>query len=287
MAFFVRMESHIRGPSVEVTHMASNKEAKSILLKIAHCPSAWWYLHWVEKGYTQGAILSLLNSFEAEAADNAHDFTYDPQARTITSMFAGDDDNQWLDQVEEEFGSDLLDHDKDDGNGNGTKTTFVLDKDAKESLAKEMKEKDYDLEGVNSRSSKRTHRTDMTGRTGATSVHLVTTKKYAMNFKQQKTDLNAERKKNALLEQRLWEMEAALATGGISSTPKRIQSVPTVDCSTTASTPAKTITITTPTVSQAIFLAEETITQLILSPPHSDNSATAGSTTMGMVGRWN
>jgi hypothetical protein len=283
---FVRIESHIRGPSVEVTHMASNKEAKSILSKIAHCPSAWWYWHWVEKGYTQGAILSLLNSFEAEAADNAHDSTYDPQARTITSMFAGDDDNQWLDQVEEEFGSDLSDHDKDDGNGNATKTTFVLDKDAKESLAKEMKEKDYDLEGVDSRSSKRTHRTDMTGRTGATSARSVTTKKYAMNFKQQKTDLNAERKKNALLEQRLREMEAALATGGISSTPNRIQSVPTADSATPAHTPVKTITITTPSVRQAVVLAEETITQLILSPPHSDNSATAGSTTMSAVGRW-
>jgi len=113
----------------------------------------------VEKGYTQGAISSLLNSFEAEAADNAHDSTYDPQARTITSMFAGNDDNQWLDQVEEEFGSDLSDHDEDDGNDNGTKTTFVIDEDAKESLAKEMKEKDYNLEGVDPRSSKQTHRT--------------------------------------------------------------------------------------------------------------------------------
>jgi hypothetical protein len=230
--------------------------------------------------------LSLLNSFEAEAADNAHDSTYDPQARTITSMFAGDDDNQWLDQVEEEFGSDLSDHDEDDGNGNGPKTTFVLDKDAKESLAKEMKEKDYDLEGVDSRSSKRTHRTDMTGRTGATSARSVTTKKYAMNFKQQKTDLNAEKKKNALLEQRLREMEAALATGGISSTLNKIPSLPNVDSARNAATPKKTITITTPAVSQAIVLAEETITQLILFPPHSDNSATAGSTTMSVVGRW-
>jgi hypothetical protein len=240
----------------------------------------------VEKGYTQGAILSLLNSFEAEAADNAHDSTYDPQARTITSMFAGDDDNQWLDQVEEEFGSDLSDHDEDDRNGNGTKTTFVIDKDAKESLAKEMKEKDYDLEGVDSRSSKRTHRTDMTGRTGATSARSVTTKKYAMNFKQQKTDLNAERKKNALLEQRLREMEAALATGGISSTPKRMQSTPSVDNATTETTPEKTITITIPSVSQALDLAEETIKQLVLPPCYSDNSATAGSTTMSAVGRW-
>ena len=230
--------------------------------------------------------MSLLNSFEAEAADNAHDSTYDPQARTITSMFAGDDDNQWLDQVEEEFGSDLSDHDEDDGNGNATKTTFVLDQDAKESLAKEMKEKDYDLEGVDSRSSKRTHRTNMTGRTGATSARSVTTKKYAMNFKQQKIDLNAERKKNALLEQRLREIEAALATGGISSTPKRIQSILTFNSATNESTPAKTINIANPPVSQALDLAEETIAQLILPPPHSDNSATAGSTTMSAVGRW-
>ncbi len=53
---FVRMESQIRGLLIDITHMTSNKEAKSILLKISHCPSAWWYWHWVEKGYTQGAI---------------------------------------------------------------------------------------------------------------------------------------------------------------------------------------------------------------------------------------
>ena len=76
------------------------------------------------------------------------DSTYDPQARTITSMFAGDDENQWLDQVEEEFWSDLLDHDEDDGNGNGTKTTIVIDKNAKESLAKEMKEKHFPRFGL-------------------------------------------------------------------------------------------------------------------------------------------
>jgi len=127
----------------------------------------------------------------------------------------------------------------------------------------------------------------MTGRTGATSARLVTTKKYAMNFKQQKTDLNAERKKNALLEQRLWEMEAALATGGISSALNKIPSIPTMDSASNVATPKKTITITTPAVSQALVLAEETITQLILSPPHSDTSATAGSTTMSAVGRWN
>jgi hypothetical protein len=81
---------------------------------------------------------------------------------TITSMFAGDDKNQWLDQVEEEFGSNLSDHDKDNINNYGT--TIELDKDAKASLAKEMKGKDYDLEGIKSRLSKQTHCTNMTGK---------------------------------------------------------------------------------------------------------------------------
>ena len=79
-------------------------------------------------------------------------------------MFAGDDENQWLDQVEEEFGSNLSDHDEDDDNGNGTTTTIEIEKNARKSLAKEMKEKNYDLEGVDSRSSKRMHRTNVTGK---------------------------------------------------------------------------------------------------------------------------
>ncbi len=52
---------------------------------------------------------------------------------TITSIFAGDNENLWLDQVEEEFGSDLSDHNKDNNNASGT--TIELDKDAKASLA--------------------------------------------------------------------------------------------------------------------------------------------------------
>ncbi len=47
---FVRIESPTRGLSVDTTYMCLNKEAKSLLTKIAHCPSAWWYWHWVEKG---------------------------------------------------------------------------------------------------------------------------------------------------------------------------------------------------------------------------------------------
>jgi hypothetical protein len=98
--------------------------------------------------YTQGTILSLRNSFKLDAADNAHDSTYGPASMTVTYMFAGDDENQWLNQVEEKFGSNLSDHDEDNINNSGT--TIELDKDAKASLAKEMKGKDYDLEGIKS-----------------------------------------------------------------------------------------------------------------------------------------
>jgi hypothetical protein len=151
---FVCIKSAICNSSVDTTYMVSNKEAKSILTKIAHCPLALWYWHWVEKGYTQGTIASLLNSFESVAADNAHNSSYDPQSMSVTSMC------QW--QVEEEFGSNLSDHDKD--NINKSSTTIELDKDTKESLAKEMKGKDYNLDGIESRSSKQTHRTNMTGK---------------------------------------------------------------------------------------------------------------------------
>jgi hypothetical protein len=149
------MELVIRGPSIDITHMVSNKEAKEILTKIAHCPLAWWYWHWVEKGYTQGTIASLLNSFELEAADNVHDSTYNPQEMTVISMFASNGENQWLDQVEEEFGSDLLKI--DDNEATGAKTTIKIGINAKTALEKEMKEKDYDIEGVDLQSSKRTH----------------------------------------------------------------------------------------------------------------------------------
>ncbi len=71
---------------------------------------------------------------------------------SVTSMFAGDNENQWLDQVEEEFGSNLSDHNED--NINSYSTTIELDMDAKVSLAKEMKGKDYNLEGIKSHSSK-------------------------------------------------------------------------------------------------------------------------------------
>ena len=107
-------------------------------------------------------------------------------------MFAGNDENQWLNQVEEEFGSDLSNHKEDNVQNPGT--TIELDRDRKASLAKEMNGKDYNFKWIKFRLSKRTHRMNMTGKTGMTSNRSVTTKKYALLFSQQKKDLNDEQK---------------------------------------------------------------------------------------------
>ncbi len=233
----------------------------------------------MEKGLTQGTIASLLNSFESNAAENAHDSTYDPLLITVTSMFAGNNENQWLEQVEEEFGSDLSNHNKEDNPNATIGMTIELDKEAKASLARKMKGKNYNLEGVDSRSSKRTHRTNMTGKTGMTSTWSVTTKKLAMDFSQNKKDLNAEQK-TALLEQRLREMEYAMAAGIPPTKP------PTLKTSfVLLSPPAKTVNIST--TNQNANPAQIFDYQSILPPISSDKPAKESSTTMDEVGRWN
>jgi hypothetical protein len=73
---------------------------------------------------------------------------------------------------------------------------------------------------------------------GCTLMLSVTTKKFAMNFKQQKTDLNAERKKNAQLEQQLCKMDAALAAGYMHKQPPNIKNIAPIK--------AKTVSIATP-----------------------------------------
>ena len=194
---------------------------------------------------------------------------------TITSMFAGDNKNQWLNQVEEEFGSNLSNNNKDNINNSGT--TIELDKDAKASLAKEMKGKDCDLEGIDSQSSKQTHRTNMTGKTGMTSNQSVTTKKFALNFSQQKKDLNAERKKTAALEQCLREMESALFAGIL---PMLLQPGDTMPLH------SKFIRIFDHSTQTDITLSQKFDSLLNLPPTHNDTPPKANSSPMVDVGRW-
>ena len=109
----------------------------------------------------------------------------------------------------------------------------------------------------------------MTGKTGCTLTRSVTTKKFAMNFKQQKADLNIERKKNAQLEQRLRKMEAALAAGYIREPPPGIKKIaPIVN---------KTVSMAAPPSIQV---------KIDLPPTPGDHSANESSHTTDEVGRW-
>ncbi len=59
-----------------------------------------------------------------------------------------------------------------------------------------------------------------------TSNQSVTTKKFALDFSQQKKDLNAEGKKIAALEQRLRVMESVLSKGILPTLPQPGDTIP-------------------------------------------------------------
>jgi hypothetical protein len=118
----------------------------------------------------------------------------------------------------------------------------------------------------------------MTGKTGCTLTRSVTTKKIAMIFKQQKTDLNAERKKNAQLEQRLRKMDAATAARYIHEPPPTIK--PTYPNTN------KTVSMASPTSIQETNMATPTIINTDVPPTPGDHSANESSHTTDEVGRW-
>ncbi len=100
-----------------------------------------------------------------------------------------------------------------------------------------------------------------------------------MNFKQQKTDLNAERKKNAQLEQRLCMMEAALAAGYIREPPPTIKpTYPNANKTVSMAAP--------PSIQDHANLATPMIINTDLPPTPGDHSANESSHTMDEVGRW-
>ncbi len=117
----------------------------------------------------------------------------------------------------------------------------------------------------------------MTGKTGCTLTRSVTTKKFTMNFKQQKTDLNAERKKNAHLDQHLHKMGAALAAGYICEPPPSIKNI--------APIVAKTVSMAAPPSTQDASLATPPKVKIDLPPPPGDNPANKSSHITDEVGR--
>jgi hypothetical protein len=103
-----------------------------------------------------------------------------------------------------------------------------------------------------------------------------------MDFSQNNKDLNAEQKKTAILEQRLREMESAMAAR---MTPKplilesNIKSLP-------SSAPTGSARIYTPSVHQDANLVQKFDAQLNLPPTPSNKPAKESSATMDEVGRW-
>jgi hypothetical protein len=92
----------------------------------------------------------------------------------------------------------------------------------------------------------------------------ITMKKVAMDFIQQKRDLNAEQKKTIALEQHLKEMESALTAGKI-PTPLHTEHP--------ALSQNKTVSIFVPSTASHATLAQKFDTQLNLPPTHEDTPA--------------
>ena len=103
-----------------------------------------------------------------------------------------------------------------------------------------------------------------------------------MDFSQNKKDLNAEWKKTALLEQRLREMESAMAAG---MPPKALIPESNLE-SLPSSAPTGSIIISTPSEHQDAKLAQKFDAQLNLPPTPSNKPAKNSSRTTDEVGRW-
>jgi hypothetical protein len=103
-----------------------------------------------------------------------------------------------------------------------------------------------------------------------------------MDFSQNKKDLNAERKKTALLEQCLRELESAMAAG---MPPKALIPESNLE-SFPSSAPTGSIIISTPSEHQDANLVQKFGAQLNLHPTPSNKPAKKSSTTTDEVGRW-
>ena len=117
----------------------------------------------------------------------------------------------------------------------------------------------------------------MMGKTGTTLTQSVTMKKFAMDFSQQKRDLNAEQKKTVALEQRLKEMGSALTAGKIPTPPHTKNPILSQN---------KIVSISVPSTASHATLAKNFDSQLNLPLTHEDTPAKMNSSPMADVGRW-
>jgi hypothetical protein len=118
----------------------------------------------------------------------------------------------------------------------------------------------------------------MTGKTVMILNRSVTTKKYAMDFSQQKRDLNAEQKKTTALEQYLKDMESAPTAGKI-PTPLHTKN-PILSQN-------KIVSISIPSTTSCATLAQKFNSNPNLPLTHEETPMKMSSSSMADVGRWN
>ncbi len=156
--------------------------AKDLSVKIAVCPSAWWWHVFQHRGYSEHTARSLMECFKMYAAYVADQSTFDETTGTITTQFANDDD--FLDRMDNKLASDDNEYMLDDPPDGGTphaKSTIEISDTAKASLASALDNPDMDL-AANSHASAKSRRTNFSLSTGNSTNGSVNTKQYAITL---------------------------------------------------------------------------------------------------------
>jgi hypothetical protein len=172
-----------------------------------------------------------MDCFEMDAAYVADQFTFDETSGTVMTQFANDDN--FLDRMDNELGSDddkdMLD-DNTDGGTPHTKSTIKISDAAKASLASAQDDPDMDP-AANSHASAKLRCTNFSLSTGNSTNQSINTKQYAITYKLRALALATEIRNPAQLEHenrdmacRLQELEALY-----SSSPNQLVAPPPVD----------------------------------------------------------
>ena len=130
---------------------------------------------WTLKGYTLGTKQSLMESFDLEAAMLAPQTNFDNETLEVSGHFGNED--TFLDEAEE-----WLDSDDEDGGDEQGPLIDVADAPMAD-LESALRDKDDNLEDINSRGSAASRRTNFSQSTGNATNRSVNTAKLAMTHK--------------------------------------------------------------------------------------------------------
>jgi hypothetical protein len=151
-----------------------------------------------------------MDCFEIDVAALTDQLSFDRTTRTVTSQFANG--NDFLDQMENELGSDDNDIRSMDNSANGTPhggATIDISKSAEVSFASALNNPDMDL-AANSHASAKLHKTFYLLSTGNSTNRLVNTKQFAVACKERALALAEEKRRSAQLEHKNCKMACRL-----------------------------------------------------------------------------